>query len=342
MAQEPLTPNLGLPKLAVAPSNSLTDTGFDAAQVATAPMGGRLEVVIPEETFEAGKRSVLRIIIRNPFNHSVDIKSIVAPRSSHISSVGSESHAPSSGGTTSVGRSSTWRNFLSAVSSVVVSNVSIAGVSASFGEPERQLHIKAEKGSSVAFEEASDSYKRIYVEADENARVTVGAKPVTASSPGDRDPLLITIGPNCESVAYLNIETNGWLLFKPSRLTLSTQISYRLDDHDRSQVASTTFDVKPPLSSMAIGATIGAILGTLAKVLNTGLTDRTRIGVTAAASVVMSIIATVSLSRKTGSQGFITVEDFFGGFVLGTLIGYSGTSYFEQSLLPKQSPSLPR
>jgi hypothetical protein len=43
----------------------------------------------------------------------------------------------------------------------------------------------------------------------------------------------------------------------------------------------------------------------------------------------MSAIATVALSRKSGTQNFITVEDFFGGFVIGVLVGYQGTSYFQ-------------
>jgi F0F1-type ATP synthase assembly protein I len=48
----------------------------------------------------------------------------------------------------------------------------------------------------------------------------------------------------------------------------------------------------------------------------------------------MSLIATIALSRKTGTQGFITVEDFFGGFVVGALIGYGGSAYFERAIIP--------
>lgn len=53
----------------------------------------------------------------------------------------------------------------------------------------------------------------------------------------------------------------------------------------------------------------------------------------------MSMIATVSLSRKGATQGFITVEDFFGGFVLGSLIGYGGASYFEHNILTPSEAS---
>lgn len=48
----------------------------------------------------------------------------------------------------------------------------------------------------------------------------------------------------------------------------------------------------------------------------------------------MSLIAAIALSRKTGTQGFITVEDFFGGFVVGALIGYGGSEYFEKAITP--------
>ena len=55
-------------------------------------------------------------------------------------------------------------------------------------------------------------------------------------------------------------------------------------------------------------------------------------GIQLSGSAIMSVIATIALSRKTGAQGFITVEDFFGGFVVGVLVAYQGTSYFEDIL----------
>lgn len=48
----------------------------------------------------------------------------------------------------------------------------------------------------------------------------------------------------------------------------------------------------------------------------------------------MSLIAAIALSRKTSTQGFITIEDFFGAFVIGALIGYGGSEYFERAILP--------
>jgi hypothetical protein len=46
----------------------------------------------------------------------------------------------------------------------------------------------------------------------------------------------------------------------------------------------------------------------------------------------MSIIAAIGLSRKSGNQGVVTVEDFYGGFLVGALIGYGGSAVFERTV----------
>ncbi len=137
------------------------------------------------------------------------------------------------------------------------------------------------------------------------------------------------IEPHCEVVAYFFVSTTGWLFFTPTRKSLSTQIRYRVQGGERTEVATTEFEFKPPLSAAIIGASTGAILGSLARLFNNApltlsLTTMTAVG----GSVLMSLIAAIALSRKTGTQGFITVEDFFGGFVVGSLIGYGGSEYF--------------
>ena len=85
---------------------------------------------------------------------------------------------------------------------------------------------------------------------------------------------------------------------------------------------------------MVVGSILGAFLGTMAKTLNSvQFPSFKTIAVSIGASIVMSLIATIALARKTGTQGFITVEDFFGGFVVGALIGYGGSEYFEKAII---------
>jgi hypothetical protein len=152
--------------------------------------------------------------------------------------------------------------------------------------------------------------------------------------PVEDESKAITIAPHCEVVVYFSVSTGGWLFFTPSRQTLSTQITYELNGDEKTQVVSSSFDIKPPLTSMVIGAITGASLGSAARFLNsTQIFDWQPFFVTTGAALLMSLIATIALARKSGAQGFITVEDFFGGFVIGALIGYGGKEYFDTAII---------
>src|SRR6267143_678642 len=56
-----------------------------------------------------------------------------------------------------------------------------------------------------------------------------------------------TIEPHCEAVAYFGISTTAWLFFTPTRQSLSTQVRYRINGKEKTQITSSDFEVKPPL-----------------------------------------------------------------------------------------------
>lgn len=147
-------------------------------------------------------------------------------------------------------------------------------------------------------------------------------------------------------VAYIPLLTRGWLFFKPIRMNLTYLVRYRVVGEQRkvlSQVITSALDVRPPLRSVVLGSIFGSLLGTgakyaqqLAQVGDVKLADIISHGsvtlVQLVGAAIMSSISAVALSRKSGAQSFITVEDFFGGFVIGVLIGYQGSAYFENVL----------
>ena len=57
------------------------------------PIYGRLDVTIPEATYEAGKVSTVRILLRNPFDEPVEILEIQGPRSSHLQEIAAKQSA---------------------------------------------------------------------------------------------------------------------------------------------------------------------------------------------------------------------------------------------------------
>lgn len=300
---------------------------------------GKLDVAIPEDAYEAGKIGTVRLIIRNSFDLPVDILEIQRPRSSYLTDIAEKSVSvckQDGEASTDNAVSKFLRRSLSGATKVAVSGVSFAGMSAEFTPVQPEMNISAQKGSKVTVDRDFSRFHRVNIVAEQGSDVELVSQP-TAVKPTPKQ----RIEPHCEIVAYFQVETNGWLLFKPTRMNLDTQIRYTVCGQERTQVVSCSLDVKPPLSSVVLGSLSGAFLGALARSLQPltagGLPKWSfeAFVVGTGSAMVLSLIATIALSRKSGAQGFITVEDFFGGFVIGTLIGYQGSGYFNKSILPQ-------
>lgn len=104
-------------------------------------------------------------------------------------------------------------------------------------------------------------------------------------------------------------------------------MQYELAGNIRSQVVSTAFDIKPPIQSIVFGSVAGGIIVSLARVFteSDSIQFSARLLIKLIGSCLLSIMAVISLS--------LTVEDFFGAFVLGSLIGYEGTAFFEKTVI---------
>jgi hypothetical protein len=300
---------------------------------------GKLDVSIPEDGYEAGRVGTVRILIRNPFDVPVEIVDIQRPRSSHLCDEPSGRLHPNGIQLNNAEseQGGLWSSFLKSLSGateVAVSGVSFAGLKAEFETNTPTLNINAEKGSKLKIDRELAGYHNVNIRAAEGSEVEIlGKEPEPTLAIKQR------VEPHCEIVAYFQIQTNGWLLFKPARMDLNTQICYTVNGQLRTQVTSCCLDVTPPLKSIVVGSLLGAALGSLARSLQplaAGINPTwnwEQFAVGTGSAMVLSLIATVALSRRTGAQGFITVEDFFGGFVVGTLIGYQGQSYFDNTVM---------
>jgi hypothetical protein len=308
------------------------------------PTFGHLDVSIPEATYEAGKVSTVNILIRNPFNEPVEIIGIKGPKSSHLKEI-AKTHKPKEEESITeqvIQKHPFWEQFKKYFkqnwSGILFTEVDVtfSGIQLECVKDQKVLNIRTKEEASLELEHELDSFCIVNIDAEKSSNIKL-MSPCTddAEKPLKHEDKLI-IAPHCEVVAYFNVSTTNWLFFTPTRQTLNTQIEYRIAGCKRSQVISSGFDIKPPLKAMVIGSTLGGILGTVARLLT--LPESEPFLISIGASIVMSLIATIALSRKTGSQGFITVEDFFGGFVIGALIGYGGPEYFERAIAPEDTP----
>jgi len=309
-------------------------------------LSGKLEVTIPEEMHTAGSPSVVRVVVHNPFPVEVEILEILAPQSSLVRRIVNGNGEPlqkqsHSDGSVSVeydrnSNQKKWARIAEGIASgFLVSSVSVGGlgVSASFPDKRRRFSLNGEPGSDIRIERDLSDFDDVSISASKDAKITI-ASPIERDAP--KEPETHKIRPHCDKVAYFSIVSNGWLFFTPQRINLSTEIRYRISGEERTQVVSSYFDIKPPLASMIFGALLGGSLGSIARILQNGAAFEAQSAlVSVGASITMSLIAAIALSRKSGTQGFITVEDFFGAFVIGSLIGYGGSEYFDRAILPQ-------
>lgn len=209
------------------------------------------------------------------------------------------------------------------------------GINATFSDKRRKLRLRADQGSETIIERDLSDFDEVSILTSENAKLTI-ASPIPDEISDER--ATHNVRPHCDKVAYFSIMSNGWLFFTPQRINLSTEIRYKIAGEERTQVVTSYFDIKPPLASMIFGSLFGGSLGSIARILQNGSAFEMQSAiVSVGASVIMSLIAAIALSRKSGTQGFITVEDFFGAFVIGSLIGYGGSEYFDKAILPQDS-----
>jgi len=233
---------------------------------------GRLDVTIPEAVYEAGKVSTVSLLLRNPFNKPVEILEIQGPRSSHLREIAEELRAREEKNQISTPQQTRkeigfLRSFLKGFyKEVQFTEVSFGGITLEFPKSQRSFNISAEPNSEIEVDTDLSDYDSVNVSAEQDAKVKFAPQIHPQVSPEKKT---ITIEPHCEAVAYFQISTAGWLFFTPTRQILSTQIRYRINGKEKTQVTTSEFDVRPPLRAMVIGSMAGAMLGTLAKVLNT-------------------------------------------------------------------------
>lgn len=178
-----------------------------------------------------------------------------------------------------------------------------------------------------------------------------GALKLKTSLPSD-NPL--QCGSTMVATAQLNVKNS--VFFTPAKYRLQFTVNYTfdnpykkaLDESDsilvREQVerynsmnvfsntVSHPLQIRPSVGSMIVGATIGGLVGSVTRLLKVTpslkqLSPDHLIAIIVAVS--LSAIAVVFVARKSDNQSFITVEDFWGGLLIGFLVGYTGTSFFE-------------
>ncbi len=314
----------------------------DHSRTPVSNSSGLLNVEVKAPPLIAGKMAIISLVIRNPFLEPITIEGLETPDSSFFAPrnrQAAEKAAPSNGlgvpPRVTEKSDSYWnrlKDFLS--QEIQIKQVSIAGVVAQFpGKPGRTIEIHMEKNSKCTVTGPLDNTDDIFVYNAEGAEVAIDTREEKTST-GEASTERI-IHPGQEDVTTLEIRTTSWLFSKPTTLDLYALLRYRINENKRSQVIPIKLPIQPPVRSVVIGCMMGGILGFLARQINSGAIVDASISLWAhiihlLGITIMSIIVAIVLSRRETSQGFITLEDFYGAFVIGVLTGYIGTEYFDE------------
>ncbi|MGV9380031.1 hypothetical protein ACWDRB_29715 [Nonomuraea sp. NPDC003707] len=196
----------------------------------------------------------------------------------------------------------------------------------------KSLHLDVSGGSSVTIRNATAGF-------DDVERVPLrGSLPEGAA-----------LEPGCTDVWTIRLGSNRSPFFIPAQYRLQLTVIYSLTPIKRtgqidpslaplfSNTTTVIVPVKAALWSIILGGILGGAIGGIgrslqnAKTLDALFADH--LGASLGSlflSLILSAAAIIFSARKSDAQTFVTVEDFWGGMLIGFLIGYSGTAAFAE------------
>lgn len=286
---------------------------------------GVLSVQVSALPIVAGTSATITLIIRNPFSEEIRVESIEAPSSEPLLPrvrrlvTNAEGHRPSF-----------LQSLTSTIGSLAVESVSVGPLVAKFpGSGGRQINFLLEPSSTLTVNTPFGPQDRVDILAREGSHVVFDPPKKTTDDEQATDKKVIPAYQ--EEIASFELRTAHWLFVTPKVLDLHAVIRYQLGNARRSQVVPISLSIRPPLKSIMCGSIAGGILGFLARQLTTNRlpVELLPTALSVAGLIVMAIILSIVLSRQDSAKGFVTLEDFYGAFVIGVVLGYTGTSYFE-------------
>lgn len=166
-------------------------------------------------------------------------------------------------------------------------------------------------------------------------------------------PLENALQPGCTTVYTAVLTVDRDFFFTPSQYRLQFNVQYSFSGKRKSKIKgldeivdkvfsntiSHEISIRPSVRSMLFGAAGGGAIGAVSRVFQVtpsadiqqfGARDYINAGISVVPAVILSCVAIIFMARKSDAQSFISVEDFWGGILIGFLVGYTGTSFFQQ------------
>lgn len=140
----------------------------------------------------------------------------------------------------------------------------------------------------------------------------------------------VILQPGDSIVKQFVLCTRKWLLFTPLTHQFQIQVNYSSDGVDHADTTTYEQAIQASLGATIVGGIIGALIGSLLKTFSAGgdLSDPLFLFKPMLISTLASIAVVIAFARKAGVQPIVSVEDFWGGLLIGFSIGFFGFEQF--------------
>jgi hypothetical protein len=139
-----------------------------------------------------------------------------------------------------------------------------------------------------------------------------------------------TLQPGNSVVNQFVLRTRRWLLFTPLTHTFQIQVDYSSDGVDHADTVAYNQEIRSTMGAMVAGAMIGAVIGSTLKGLADPAAPTAGVAMltTITTALLASIAVVVAFARKSTAQPIISIEDFWGGALIGFSTGFFGFEQF--------------
>ncbi|MES9537373.1 hypothetical protein [Actinomadura sp. NPDC000600] len=216
--------------------------------------------------------------------------------------------------------------------------------------------VTADKGGQINLGDVAT--ESLAINAQRDSQIYIGDVRALSSAEQERIPLIgslprnVALEPGCTDVWTIRLGSSRNPFFIPAQYRLQLTVIYGLEPmkggkptagEDRVVGEGRTFSnttalivsVKAALWNVISGGLVGGAIGSVGRSLQGArsldlLFDQQLSGAIGALllALILSGAGIVFAARKSNTQAFISVEDFWGGLLVGFLIGYSGTAAF--------------
>ena len=169
---------------------------------------------------------------------------------------------------------------------------------------------------------------------------------VSLSSPHTEDGQIkpdeaVILQPGNSTVKLFTVRTQAVVFFQPATYNLHLSINYEIDGNRNEDSTPFKLNIRAPLKAIIYGSLAGSIIGYVLRSLyehggaaivlsdaQQNITWLTGLF----GNLLLSVIVIVAFARKKDAQPILSIEDFWGGFFVGFLAGYTGKSFLDKIL----------